>query len=73
MSTLSVPLPAYLENFVETMVRRGLAPNKAEVVRRALDNYAEDQAVAAVLKAEQEIKEGKALRGDIRKLMKQLS
>ena len=73
MSTLSVPLPAHLETFVENMVRRGVAANKAEVVRQALNNYAEEQAVAVVLKAEQEIKEGKALRGDIKKLIKRLS
>jgi Arc/MetJ-type ribon-helix-helix transcriptional regulator len=73
MSTLSVPLPVHLENFIESMVKRGVAANKAEVVRQALNNYAEEQAVAMVLKAEQEIKDGKILRGDIRKLMKQLS
>jgi hypothetical protein len=55
------------------MVRRGAAANKAAVVRQALFNYAEEQAIAAVLKAEQEVKEGKALRGDIRKIMKRLS
>jgi Arc/MetJ-type ribon-helix-helix transcriptional regulator len=73
MSTLSVPLPANLETFIESMVRRGAAANKAAVVRQALFNYAEEQAIAVVLKAEQEVKEGKALRGDIRKIMKRLS
>jgi len=72
MSTLSIPLPANLEIFVETMVRRGVAANKAEVVRQALVNYAEEQAVAAVLRSEQEIKEGKILHGDLKKIMKQM-
>lgn len=54
------------------MVRRGVAANKAEVVRQALTNYAEEQAVAAVLRSEQEIKEGKILRGDLKKIMKQM-
>lgn len=72
MSTLSIPLPAHLETFVNTMVRRGVAANKAEVVRQALTSYAEEQAVATVLRAEQEIKDGKILRGDLRKIMKQM-
>ena len=72
MSTLSIPLPAHLEAFVEGMVKRGFAPTKAEVVRRALVKLAEDQAVAVVLQAEQELSEGKILRGDLKKLMKAL-
>ena len=72
MSTLSVPLTNNLETFIESMVRRGIAANKAEVVRQALTNYAEEQAVATVLRSEQEIKEGKILRGDLKKIIKQL-
>lgn len=72
MSTLSVPLTAHHEEFIRSMVKRGFAPTKSEVVRRALDRLAEDEAVAAVLKSEQEIKEGKVLYGDLRKLMKAL-
>ncbi len=52
------------------MVKRGYAPTKAEVVRRALIKLAEDEAVADVLRAEQELAEGKVLRGDLRKLIK---
>lgn len=72
MSTLSIPLPAHLEAFVENMVRRGVAANKAEVVRQALVNYSEEQAIATVLRAEQEMKTGKILRGNLRKILKQM-
>ncbi len=72
MSTLSIPLPAALEAFVEQAVRRGVAPNKAEVVRQALARYAEDQAVEQVLRAEQELKEGKILRGNLKALIRAL-
>ena len=72
MSTLSVPLSPSLETFVEDMIRRGLAPNKAEVVRQALVRYAEDQAIEAVLRSEQEAREGKILRGDVRSLLKKM-
>jgi Arc/MetJ-type ribon-helix-helix transcriptional regulator len=70
MSTLSVPITKNLESFVEDMVKRGIASNKAEVVRQALIRYAEDQAVEAVLRSEQEAREGKVLRGDLKGLLK---
>ena len=72
MSTISVPIPTHLETFIERTVRRGIAPNKAEVVRQALTRYAEDQAVEAVLRAQQEIRDGKELRGDVRDLLKKI-
>lgn len=71
MSTISVPIPHNLESFINEMITRGIAPNKAEVVRQALLRYAEDQAVEAVLRAEQEARDGKILRGDLDELMKQ--
>lgn len=72
MSTLSVPLTPKLETFVSSMVKSGVAANKADVVRRALLKMAEDQAIADVLEAEQELREGKVLRGDLRELMRKL-
>ncbi len=72
MSTLSVPLTHSLESFIEQMVKRGAASSKAEVVRQALARYAEDDAVEAVLRAEQELRDGKEIRGDIRKILEQM-
>ena len=70
MSTLSVPIPPTLELFIEEMVRRGIAPNKAEVVRQALVRYAEDQAVETVMQAMREVEAGKVLKGDLDELAK---
>lgn len=72
MSTISVPLPNTLVTFIDDMIRRGVASNKADVVRQALVRFAEDQAVEAVLRAEQELRDGKVLRGDLRKIAKRL-
>jgi Arc/MetJ-type ribon-helix-helix transcriptional regulator len=73
MTTISVPIPQALETFIDEMIRRGAASNKADVVRRALVRFAEDQAVEAVLRSEQEAMEGKVLHGDLRDLMKKIS
>ena len=68
MATLSIPLTHNLEEFIDTLVKRGFAPNKAEVVRKALRLLAEEEAIAAVLRAEQEVRRGRILKGNLRKL-----
>ena len=70
MSTLSVPIPAFLEEFIKGMVASGQAANKADVVRKALIQMREDEAVNSVLRAEQEAREGKYLKGDLDELAK---
>jgi putative addiction module CopG family antidote len=68
MTTLSVPVPPYLEEFINKQVKLGKASNKAAVIRRALQLLAEEEAVEAVLKAETE----PTLRGNLRTLAKKL-
>ena len=65
MTLLTVPLNKNLSQKIEEMIKHGYAANKADLARRALEQYIEDQAVSNVLRAEQEIKEGKTLRGDL--------
>lgn len=72
MATLSIPLTHNLEEFIDALVKRGFAPTKAEVVRKALRLLAEEEAVAAVLKAEQEVRRGKVLKGNLQKLASKL-
>ena len=71
MSTISIPLTSRLEDLLENMLRDGVAENKASLVRNAIEKYAEDKVVERILLSEQEIKEGKALRGDLDTLAKQ--
>ena len=72
MSTLSVPLNAEHEAFIESYIKSGKAENKAQVVRRALTRMSEEEAVNAVLEAERELGAGKVLRGDLRELLKKV-
>ena len=69
MSTLSVPLSPKLEDFIANMVEKGYAANKADVVRKALTRLAEEEAVQAVLRSQQE----PTLKGDLRDLMKKIA
>lgn len=72
MTTLSVPLPAHLEELVKKLAKQR-GSNKAAIVREALELLAEEEAIAVVLKAEQELAEGKLLWGDLRTLVKKIS
>lgn len=70
MSTLSVPLPTHMEEAIGQLVKRGYGSTKAAIARRAITQFLEDEAVLAVLQAEEEIKTGKIARGDLRRLLK---
>ena len=70
MTTLSVPLSADLEESVNNLVKKGFAANKADLVRKAIIRLIEDEAVMAIILAEQEIAEKKGLRGDLKILSK---
>ena len=68
MSTISVPLTPEQEEFIEKYIKEGRADNKAQVMRRALVKFAEDEAVEAVLRAERE----PTLRGNLDDLVKEV-
>ena len=70
MSTISVPLNAELTSWIEQMIKQGYAENKAALVRKALRLLAEEEAIAAVMQAERELKAGKILRGNLDELAK---
>ena len=68
MSTISVPLTPELEkSLIQIVAETGLS--KADIMRSALDYYAEEVAVNNVLAAQQEHKDGKLLRGDLESIL----
>ena len=68
MTTLSVPIPANLEEFINRQIKEGRGANKADVVRRAIIRLSEEEAINAVLNAERE----PTLRGNLKKLMEEI-
>ncbi|HAQ02964.1 TPA: hypothetical protein DEP30_04110 [Candidatus Nomurabacteria bacterium] len=66
MTTISVPIPANLEEGLNNLILNGKGSNKAELVRRAISKMIEDEAVQTVLRAMEE----PTLRGDLRELAK---
>lgn len=68
MSTLSVPLSQEIMQGIEKLVAEGVAENKAELARKAIKFYLEEQAIQAVLKASKE----PSLKGNLDDLAKKL-
>ncbi len=59
MTTLSIPINSELEKFIQDQIDEGKAANKADVVRKALQHYSEEQAFMDVLKAEADVEAGR--------------
>jgi len=70
MTTISVPLSLEQAKKLEDMVRNGVGENRAQVMRKALERLAEEEAIRVVLEAQREVTEGKIMRGDLRKILK---
>lgn len=68
MTTVSIMMEEELSRAVDNFVKLGIAGNRSEFIRRAVQLYVEEQAVQAVLKASKEPR----LRGNLRDLAKKL-
>lgn len=65
MISISIPLSLAQHEQLETLVHEGAGKDYIQVIHRAIDLLAEEEAVRAVLEAEKEI----PIRGDIRKIL----
>ena len=72
MSTISVPISSDQEKFINDLVKSGKAANKAHAVRYAIQRLAEEEAIRAVRESEEDVRQGKVYRGDLRKLLKRI-
>ncbi len=61
MSTISVPLNAEAEKALKELTEI-TGVNRVAVIRKAIKHYREEEAINAILRAEQEVSEGKLLR-----------
>jgi len=68
MATISVPIPDETVKKIEDLVKDGVFPNKAELIRQAVKSYLEERAVDTVLKAMKE----PDLTGDLDKLAEKI-
>lgn len=70
MTTISVPLPPHMIEFIEQEVRMGNYENKAMVIRKAIALFEENRTIEAVLRSEKDVREGKVFYGDLKEIAK---
>lgn len=68
MTTITVPLNEKQIEHLDALVA-DFGSSRAGVMRKALELLAEEEMMRAILKSEQEYREGKVLRGDIRTIL----
>ena len=68
MTTISVPLNTEAEKALNELTEI-TGTNRVAVIRKAIKHYREEEAINAVLRAEQEVSEGKILKGSLRELL----
>jgi len=71
-TTISVPITKEQERFLTERVKNGVSANKAHAVRQAIAALAEEELLQDVLEAEEEIRQGKGIRGDLRKILRKM-
>ncbi|MDO8579504.1 MAG: hypothetical protein Q7R72_01370 [bacterium] len=73
MVTISIPINFKQEKFINSLVKSGIAANKAHAVRLAVDKYQEDRLINDILESERDIKAGRIFRGDLNEIVKKFN
>ncbi len=72
MSIVTIPLESDLIAFIEAEIKEGNAETKTQVIRQALRKLREERAFARLREAESDVREGRLLKGDLKKLLARL-
>lgn len=70
MTTLSIPMPQDLLEFIDTFIASGEAENRAQAVRKAVRKMREQVEVNDILEAREQIKQGMSYSGDLQEIIK---
>ena len=65
MSVITIPVDSEIESFINRQIDLKNYESKADLVRLALRKFIEEKEVEEILKASQEIRDGKGLKGDL--------
>lgn len=68
MAVITVPVSGKQEAFIKDLVKSGRAANKAHALRMAIDQFAKEEALMRVLRAEADVRAGRVLFGDLDEL-----
>jgi len=72
MSVATVPLNKKTQSSLDALLKSGVGSSKADVIRKAINRLAEEQAILDVLEAEREVEKGLVFQGDLDELTKKI-
>ncbi len=72
MTTITVPINAELQQFIEEEIESGKSETKAHVVRYALMRLKEERGLERLMEAEADIVEGRVYQGSLKALSKKI-
>ncbi len=70
MTTISVPMPKDLLEFVDSIIASGEAENRAQAIRKAIRKMREQTEINEIIQASRQISEGAAYTGDLKAILK---
>ena len=69
MTTLSIPIPQDLLDFIDAFIASGEAENRAQAVRKAVRKMREQIEINDILEAKEQIKQGLSYSGNLQEIM----
>ena len=70
MTTISVPMPKDLLQFVDSIILSGQAENRAQAIRKSIRKMREHIEVREIFEASRQVKDGLMYTGDLKEIMK---
>ncbi len=70
MTTISVPIPKDLLEFVDSVITSGEAENRAQAIRKAIRTMREQVEIKEIFEASRQIQQGHAYTGDLKSILK---
>ena len=72
MPIVTIPLDGELYEFIQEEIKEGNSETKTQVIRQALRCLRDERLFARLRKAESDVREGRLLQGDLKKLLSKL-
>lgn len=72
MSILTISIDATIEKFLDNQIKNKKAESKSQLVRDAIHFFREELELRDLMLGSKEVREGKLLKGDLRKLAARL-
>lgn len=70
MTTISIPFPKDLIEFIDSQIKIGEVDNRAQAVRKAVRKFREDVEIKEILESSIQIKRGLFFEGNLKDIIK---